>query len=92
VPFNIASYSFLTHILCKLCGLVPHEFVHFIGDAHIYTEHLNACKDLLRRETFPFPSLQIRDGRYEKIEDFQVDDFIVVDYVSNNAIRAKMIA
>lgn len=72
VPFNIASYSFLTHIIASHCDLIADEFVYFLGNAHIYTEHLEALKIQMEREPLPFPKISIK--KRENIEDYQLND------------------
>jgi thymidylate synthase len=90
VPFNIASYSFLTHLIAKHCDMEPFEFVYFIGNAHIYEEHIEVLKSQLNRDTFSFPKLII-SSKYEKIEDYQVEDFNIIDYTCHESLNMKMI-
>lgn len=80
VPFNIASYSALTILLAAHCGLVPNKFVYFLGNAHIYAEHVAPLSARMAdAQTHPFPLMRIREVR-DKIDDYDIDDFIVEDY------------
>ena len=91
VSFNIASYSFLTHLLAIHCGLVAHEFVYFMGNCHIYEDHVEPLKEVLNRKPFPFPTILIKDTR-ENISDYLVDDFVIDEYKSHDVIKMKMVA
>lgn len=73
VPFNIASYSFLTHIVAKHCGLVADEFVHFIGNAHIYENHIDTLKTQIERVPLDFPRIEI-SNTHDDINDYSIDD------------------
>jgi thymidylate synthase len=91
IPINIASYSFLTHLLAKHCGLEAYEFVHFAGNCHIYEEHIEIIKEQLGREPYPFPTISIKEVR-ENINDYCVEDFDLQNYKSHEAIKMKMVA
>ncbi|MBR7796562.1 MAG: thymidylate synthase [Bacillota bacterium] len=89
VPFNIASYALLTHLIAHECNLQPGEFVHTLGDAHIYTNHINQVKTQLNREIRSFPTLQL-NAEKTSIFDFELSDFEILDYNPHPAIKAPI--
>jgi len=91
VPFNIASYAFLTHLLAHHCGLKPYEFVHFIGNTHIYENHKTPLLEQIKRKPHPFPKLHIKN-KYENINDYTFSDFEILDYNYHDTIKMDMSA
>jgi len=89
VPFNIASYSLLTHMLAQVCDLEVGEFIHTFGDAHIYLNHIDAVKEQLKREPYPLPTLKI-NKTIKDIDKFKMEDFELIDYKHHPAIKAPM--
>ena len=89
VPFNIASYSFFTHLLAKHCDLEAHEFIYHIGNAHIYDDHLEVLKEQVKRDAKEFPHLTIKNKR-DNINDYILEDFEILDYSFHKPIKMKM--
>lgn len=89
VPFNIASYAALTIILAKICGYEPGEFVHTLGDAHIYEDHLEQVKEQLTREPLAFSRLELSED-IKDLESFRPEMVKLVDYNSHGVLKAKM--
>ena len=89
VPFNIASYSLLTCMMAQVCGLKPGEFIHVLGDAHVYTNHVEPLKIQLSREPRAFPTLKINPA-VKDIDGFRYEDFEVVGYEPHAKIDMEM--
>jgi len=89
VPFNIASYAILTHMIANVCGLSVGDFVHTLGDAHIYNNHLDQVQTQLLRDTMTLPNLNFRK-KFDTINDFQYEDFEIVDYNPHPSISAPV--
>ena len=89
VPFNIASYSLLTMMIAQVCGLKPGEFVHTLGNAHIYSNHFDQVKLQLSRQPYPLPKMKI-NPEVKNIDDFKFEDFELVDYQSHPTIKGDV--
>jgi thymidylate synthase len=89
VPFNIASYSLLTLLLAKATDLKPGEFIHTLGDAHVYSNHVDPLKEQIPRTPRAFPYIQVKQDR-EYLEDYTTDDFVIVDYSPHPTIKMEM--
>lgn len=89
VPFNVASYALLTHMIAHVCGLKACEFIHVLGDAHIYASHQNPIRIQLRRQPRPFPTLKF--GRdVNELDDFHPGDFDITGYHPHPPIKMDM--
>ncbi len=88
VPFNIASYALLTVMMAKVVGLEPGEFVHTLGDAHLYLNHLDQAREQLQRQPYPFPILEIADK--SDLFAFTYDDFKLRGYKAHEKIAAPI--
>jgi thymidylate synthase len=89
VPFNIASYSFLTHLLAKHCDLEASDFNYYLGNTHIYDDHISELKSQINRKPYTFPTLMIKNT-YDDINKYTIDDFDVFEYTYHDVIKMKM--
>ncbi|AGH97225.1 thymidylate synthase [Micavibrio aeruginosavorus] len=89
VPFNIASYALLTMMIAQVCGLKPGEFIHTLGDAHLYSNHIEQAKLQLSRDAFPLPEMHM-NPHVTNIFDFKFEDFELVGYQAHPSIKAPI--
>ena len=89
VPFNIASYALLTMMVAQVTDLVPGEFIHTFGDVHLYLNHLEQAKLQLSREPYPLPTMRINPD-VKNINDFQYEDFELINYQAHPPIKAEV--
>ncbi|WP_411502171.1 thymidylate synthase [Brevibacillus centrosporus] len=89
VPFNIASYALLTHMIAHVTGLEPGDFVHTLGDAHLYLNHVEQVKLQLTREPKPLPKLKLNPD-VTSIFDFKYEDIVVIEYESHPHIKGEV--
>lgn len=90
VPFNIASYALLTHMLAHVCNLVPGSLTHVMGDAHVYLDHVDPLKTQLEREPRPFPGLQLTPKIGDSIDGWTPEDIKVLNYEPHKSIVMAM--
>lgn len=89
VPFNIASYALLTHMVAQVCGLGVGDFVHTLGDAHLYNNHVEQARLQLSREARPLPQLKL-NPEVRSIFDFRYEDIVIEGYQPHPAIKAEV--
>ena len=89
VPFNIASYAFLTRMIAHVCDVDAGELIHTMGDAHVYKDHIDSLKIQLERDPRAFPTLKIARNVTD-INDFKTEDFMVENYAPHGKIVMKM--
>ena len=89
VPFNIASYSLLTHMIAQVCGYDVGDFIHTFGDTHIYLNHIEQVKLQLSREPMALPTLKLNKA-IKNIEDFKFEDIEILNYKSHSPIKGKI--
>ncbi|KAK4447800.1 thymidylate synthase [Podospora aff. communis PSN243] len=90
VPFNIASYALLTHMLAHVCDLVPGSLTHVMGDSHVYLNHVDALKTQLEREPRDFPELEIAREKNGSIDGWKSEDFVIKGYNPHKTISMEM--
>ena len=89
MPFNIASYALLTMMVAQVTGLEPGDFVHTLGDAHLYSNHLEQARQQLERTPKALPVMKLNPA-VRRLEDFRYEDFELVGYAPDAAIRAPV--
>ncbi len=86
IPFNIGSYALLTMMMAQVCGLQPGEFIHTLGSAHIYKNHLEGAQEQIKRKPYAQPKMIIKPD-IKNIDDFKLEDFKIIDYQYHSAIK-----
>lgn len=89
VPFNISSYSLLTYMVAQVCDLEPHEFIHTIGDCHIYSNHLESIDEQLSRDVKKLPKIELNKN-IKNLYDFKFEDIKLINYDFHPFIKAKV--
>jgi len=89
VPFNIASYALLTMMVAQVCDLEPGEFIHTLGDAHLYSNHLEQARLQLTREPLPLPNMKLNPA-CRQLSDFKFEDFTLEGYEAHPHIKAEV--
>lgn len=89
VPFNIASYALLTMMIAQVCDLQPGEFIHTLGDAHLYANHIEQAHIQLAREAYPLPQMRLNPA-VRSIFDFEYEDFSLENYICHPRIKAPI--
>ena len=89
MPFNIASYALLTQMVAQVCGLDAGDFVHTLGDAHLYSNHLEQAREQLAREPKPLPTLKLNPD-VRSLFDFRYEDIAIDGYQPHPAIKAPV--
>ena len=90
VPFNISSYSILTHFIAKITGLKAKEFIYYLGNTHIYDDHLEPLREQIKREPLTFPKIKISERGDLDIDNVNIDDIEIVNYKYHETIKMEM--
>ena len=89
LPFNIASYSLLTIMIAKVCNLQAYEFIHTLGDAHLYKNHIEQAKKLVKREPRPLPTIEITK-KTNSVFNFEYEDFVLHNYSFHPSLKGEI--
>lgn len=90
VPFNIASYSYLTHLIAHHCDLEPLEFIYNLGNTHIYEDHVDGLNVQISKVPYEFPKICIKN-KYDDINEYKIEDFEIIDYLFHENIKLSMV-
>jgi thymidylate synthase len=90
VPFNIISYALLTHMVAQVVNMIPKEFTHVLGDAHVYLNHVDQAFEMLSRVPIDQKAKLKLNKNIESIDDFTMDDIVLENYVYHPAIKAPV--
>lgn len=87
LPFNIASYGFLLHVLSNEANMIPDELIFSGGDVHIYTNHIEQAKEQIERKTFKLPKLELK---FDSIDNLNYNDFSIINYTSSGSLKGEL--
>ena len=90
VPFNIASYALLTNMIAQVVGMIPKEFTHVLGDAHVYSDHIEKSWEMLTRAPITQKAKLVLNKNMSEIDDFTLSDITLQDYQYHPAIKARV--
>jgi thymidylate synthase len=90
VPFNIASYALLTHMVAQVVNMIPKEFIHSFGDAHIYSNHMEVVEEMITRSPIDEKAKLVLNKNVTSIEDFKLEDIVLQNYVYHPALKAPV--
>ena len=90
MPFNISSYSILTHFIAKITGLKAKEFIYYLGNTHIYDDHIEPLREQINRVPMQFPKIKINERYDLDIDNVNIDDIEIVNYKYHETIKMEM--